>query len=404
MLNKVELNDTAKNRVKGMVEIRDCVRDLIEYQTNDFPDYEIKKQQEKLNNLYDNFTKKYGIINSRGNSSAFSSDSSYFLLCSLEILDDDGNLKRKADMFTKRTIGAKKEITHVDTASEALAVSISEKAKIDMEFMTSLTDKTEQELFDDLNGIIFRNPLYDAENEQYFPKYLTADEYLSGNVREKLRIAQEHAKTDSNFNINVKALTDIQPKDISASEITVRIGTTWIPAEYIKQFTFELINPSSYARDNIDIQYSKLTGVWNVSGKSCDRGNIKVNKTYGTNRINALKIIEDTLNLRDVRVFDYKENEDGKRIAVLNTKETTIAQQKQEAIKAAFDNWIWKDPERRNTLVKMYNEKFNSIRTREYDGSHITFNGMNPEIQLRPHQKMRLHELCTVVMPYWDTL
>lgn len=347
----------------------------------------IKKQQEKLNNLYDNFTKKYGIINSRGNSSAFSSDSSYFLLCSLEILDDDGNLKRKADMFTKRTIGAKKEITHVDTASEALAVSISEKAKIDMEFMTSLTDKTEQELFDDLNGIIFRNPLYDAENEQYFPKYLTADEYLSGNVREKLRIAQEHAKTDSNFNINVKALTEIQPKDLSASEITVRIGTTWIPAEYIKQFTFELINPSSYARDNIDIQYSKLTGVWNVSGKSCDRGNIKVNKTYGTNRINALKIIEDTLNLRDVRVFDYKENEEGKRIAVLNTKETTIAQQKQEAIKAAFDNWIWKDPERRNTLVKMYNEKFNSIRTREYDGSHITFNGMNPEIQLRPHQK-----------------
>ena len=305
----------------------------------------------------------------------------------MEILDDDGNLKRKADMFTKRTIGAKKEITHVDTASEALAVSISEKAKIDMEFMTSLTDKTEQELFDDLNGIIFRNPLYDAENEQYFPKYLTADEYLSGNVREKLRIAQEHAKTDSNFNINVKALTEIQPKDLSASEITVRIGTTWIPAEYIKQFTFELINPSSYARDNIDIQYSKLTGVWNVSGKSCDRGNIKVNKTYGTNRINALKIIEDTLNLRDVRVFDYKENEEGKRIAVLNTKETTIAQQKQEAIKAAFDNWIWKDPERRNTLVKMYNEKFNSIRTREYDGSHITFNGMNPEIQLRPHQK-----------------
>lgn len=242
-------------------------------------------------------------------------------------------------------------------------------------------------MFDDLNGIIFRNPLYDAENEQYFPKYLTADEYLSGNVREKLRIAQEHAKTDSNFNINVKALTEIQPKDLSASEITVRIGTTWIPAEYIKQFTFELINPSSYARDNIDIQYSKLTGVWNVSGKSCDRGNIKVNKTYGTNRINALKIIEDTLNLRDVRVFDYKENEEGKRIAVLNTKETTIAQQKQEAIKAAFDNWIWKDPERRNTLVKMYNEKFNSIRTREYDGSHITFNGMNPEIQLRPHQK-----------------
>jgi N12 class adenine-specific DNA methylase len=387
VMNKVELNATAENRVKGMIEIRDCVRDLIEYQTKDFPDYEIKKQQEKLNTLYDNFTKKYGLINSRGNNSAFSSDSSYFLLCSLEELDDDGNLKRKADMFTKRTIGAKKEVTHVDTASEALAVSIGEKAKIDMEFMQSLTGKTEQELFADLNGVIFLNPLHEEENEQYFPKYLTADEYLSGNVREKLRIAQESAKTDSNFNVNVEALTQIQPKDLSASEITVRLGTTWIPAEYFKQFTFELLNSSSYARSNIDIQYSKLTGVWNVSGKSCDKGNIKVNKTYGTHRANALKIIEDTLNLRDVRIFDYKENEEGKRVAVLNPKETTIAQQKQEAIKAAFENWIWKNPERRNTLVKMYNEKFNNIRTREYDGNHITFSGMNPEIQLRQHQK-----------------
>ncbi len=387
VMNKVELNATAQNRVKGMIEIRDCVRDLIEYQTKDFPDYEIKKQQYKLNTLYDNFTKKYGLINSRGNNSAFSSDSSYFLLCSLEELDDDGNLKRKADMFTKRTIGAKKEVTHVDTASEALAVSIGEKAKIDMEFMQSLTGKTEQELFADLNGVIFLNPLHEEENEQYFPKYLTADEYLSGNVREKLRIAQESAKTDSNFNVNVEALTQIQPKDLSASEITVRLGTTWIPAEYFKQFTFELLNSSSYARSNIDIQYSKLTGVWNVSGKSCDKGNIKVNKTYGTHRANALKIIEDTLNLRDVRIFDYKENEEGKRVAVLNPKETTIAQQKQEAIKAAFENWIWKNPERRNTLVKTYNEKFNNIRTREYDGNHITFSGMNPEIQLRQHQK-----------------
>lgn len=387
VMNKVELNATAQNRVKGMIEIRDCVRDLIEYQTKDFPDYEIKKQQYKLNTLYDNFTKKYGLINSRGNNSAFSSDSSYFLLCSLEELDDDGKLKRKADMFTKRTIGAKKEITHVDTASEALAVSIGEKAKVDMEFMTSLTGKTEQELFEDLKGIIFLNPLHEEENEQYFPKYLTADEYLSGNVREKLRIAQESAKIDSAFNVNVEALTQIQPKDLSASEITVRLGTTWIPTEYFKQFTFELLNSSPYARSNIDIQYSKLTGVWNVSGKSCDKGNIKVNKTYGTHRANALKIIEDTLNLRDVRIFDYKENEEGKRVAVLNPKETTIAQQKQEAIKAAFDNWIWKDPERRNTLVKMYNEKFNNIRTREYDGSHITFSGMNPEIQLRQHQK-----------------
>lgn len=387
IMNKVELNATAENRVKGMIEIRDCVRDLIEYQTKDFPDYEIKKQQYKLNTLYDNFTKKYGLINSRGNNMAFSSDSSYFLLCSLEELDDDGNLKRKADMFTKRTIGAKKEITHVDTASEALAVSIGEKAKVDMEFMSSLSGKTEQELFEDLNGVIFLNPLHEEENEQYFPKYLTADEYLSGNVREKLRIAQEEAKIDDAFKVNVEALEAIQPKDLTASEITVRLGTTWIPVEYIEQFTFELLNPSPYAKAEIDIQYSKLTGNWNISGKSSDKGNIKINRTYGTQRANALRIIEDTLNLRDVRIFDYVENEDGKRVPVLNHKETTIAQQKQEAIKAAFDNWIWKDPDRRNTLVKMYNEKFNSIRTREYDGSHITFSGMNPEIQLRKHQK-----------------
>lgn len=387
VMNKVELNATAENRVKGMIEIRDCVRDLIEYQTKDFPDYEIQKQQYKLNTLYDNFTKKYGLINSRGNNSAFSSDSSYFLLCSLEELDDDGNLKRKADMFTKRTIGAKKEITHVDTASEALAVSIGEKAKIDMEFMQSLTGKTEQELFADLNGVIFLNPEHTYENDGR-EKYLPADEYLSGNVRKKLELAKRSAELyPDDYSVNVEALAQIQPKDLSASEITVRLGTTWIPAEYFKQFTFELLNSSPYARSNIDIQYSKLTGVWNVSGKSCDNGNIKVNKTYGTHRANALKIIEDTLNLRDVRIFDYKENEEGKRIAVLNSKETTIAQQKQEAIKAAFDNWIWKDPERRNTLVKMYNEKFNNIRTREYDGSHITFSGMNPEIQLRQHQK-----------------
>ncbi len=387
VMNKVELNATAQNRVKGMIEIRDCVRDLIEYQTKDFPDYEIKKQQYKLNTLYDNFTKKYGLINSRGNNTAFSSDSSYFLLCSLEELDEDGNLKRKADMFTKRTIGAKKEVTHVDTASEALAVSIGEKAKVDMEFMTTLTGKTEQELFEDLKSVIFLNPLHEEENEQYFPKYLTADEYLSGNVREKLRIAQKYAETDSAFKVNVEALEAVQPKDLTASEITVRLGTTWIPVEYIEQFTFELLNPSPYAKAEIDIQYSKLTGNWNISGKSSDKGNIKINRTYGTQRANALRIIEDTLNLRDVRIYDYVENENGNRVPVLNHKETTIAQQKQEAIKAAFDNWIWKDPDRRNTLVKMYNEKFNNIRTREYDGSHITFSGMNPEIQLRKHQK-----------------
>ena len=386
-MNKVQLNATAEKRVRGMIELRDCVRQLIEYQTEDFPDYEIKKQQYKLNELYDNFTKKYGLINSRGNNMAFSSDSSYFLLCSLEELDDDGNLKRKADMFTKRTIGAKKDVTHVDTASEALAVSIGEKARVDMEFMSELSGKTEQELFEDLKGVIFLNPEYTSDNDGR-NKYLPADEYLSGNVRKKLEIAKQNAELNPNdYAVNVEALEAVQPKDLTASEITVRLGTTWIPTEYIKQFTFELLNPSPIAKSNIDIHYSKITGNWNVSGKSSDRGNIKINSTYGTHRANALRIIEDTLNLRDVRIFDYKDNEDGKRVAVLNHKETTIAQQKQEAIKAAFDNWIWKDPDRRNTLVKMYNEKFNSIRTREYDGSHITFSGMNPEIQLRQHQK-----------------
>lgn len=386
IMTKVELNATAQSRIRGMIELRDCVRTLIEYQTLDFPDYEIKKQQYKLNNLYDNFTKKYGLINSRGNEMAFSSDSSYFLLCSLEVLNDKRELERKADMFTKRTIGAKKEITSVNTASEALAVSIGEKAKVDMEFMSSLTGKTEQELFEDLKGVIFLNPEYISENDGR-NKYLPADEYLSGNVRKKLEVAQRNAEINPDaYTVNVEALTAVQPKDLTASEITVRLGTTWIPVEYIKQFTFELLNPSLSARREIDIYYSKLTGNWNVSGKSSDKGNVKINNTYGTHRANALKIIEDTLNLRDVRIFDYKENENGNRVPVLNHKETTIAQQKQEAIKAAFDNWIWKDPQRRETLVKMYNEKLNNIRTREYDGSHITFSGMNPEEHLRKHQ------------------
>ena len=386
-MNKVDVSLTAQNRIKGMIEIRDCVKELMEYQTEGYSEADIKSQQEKLNTLYDTYTAKYGLINSRGNNMAFSNDSSYFLLCSLEILNDNGELERKADMFTKRTIGAKKEVTHVDTASEALAVSLGEKARIDMEFMSRLTGKSEQELFSELKGVIFLNPLYDGIGVTQ-EKYLTADEYLSGNVREKLAQAKQNAELNpEDYTVNVEALAAVQPKDLTAAEITVRLGTTWIPPEYIKEFAFELMTPSYYARAQINVHYSKLTGNWNVSGKSSDRANVKINNTYGTHRINALKIIEDTLNLRDVRIFDYVENEKGNKVAVLNHNETTIAQQKQEAIKAAFADWIWKDPKRREHLTKIYNEKFNSVRTREYDGSHITFSGMNPEIQLRQHQK-----------------
>ena len=386
-MNKVDVSLTAQNRIKGMIEIRDCVKELMEYQTEGYSEADIKAQQEKLNTLYDTYTAKYGLINSRGNNMAFSNDSSYFLLCSLEILNDNGELERKADMFTKRTIGAKKEITHVDTASEALAVSLGEKARIDMEFMSQLTGKSEQDLFVELNGVIFLNPEHTSENDGR-DKYLTADEYLSGNVREKLVLAKRSAELyPEDYTVNVEALTAVQPKDLTAAEITVRLGTTWIPPEYIKEFVFELLTPSYYAKNQIKIHYSKITGNWNVSGKSSDRANVKINNTYGTHRINALKIIEDTLNLRDVRIFDYVENEKGNKVSVLNHKETTIAQQKQEAIRAAFDDWIWKDPKRREHLTKIYNEKFNSVRTREYDGSHITFSGMNPEIQLRQNQK-----------------
>lgn len=386
-MNKMDVSLTAANRIKGMIEIRDCVKELMEYQTEGYPDADIKAQQEKLNKLYDTYTAKYGLINSRGNNMAFSNDSSYFLLCSLEVLNDSGELERKADMFTKRTIGAKKEVTHVDTASEALAVSLGEKARIDVEYMSQLTGKDERELFSELKGVIFLNPMHTNENDGK-EKYLTADEYLSGNVREKLDWAKRSAELyPEDYTVNVEALTAVQPKDLTPAEITVRLGTTWIPPEYIKQFTFELLTPSYFAQSKIDVHYSNLTGNWNVSGKSSDRNNVKTNNTYGTHRINALKIIEDTLNLRDVRIFDYVENENGNKVAVLNHKETTIAQQKQEMIKAAFDSWIWKDPKRREHLTKLYNKKFNSVRTREYDGSHITFSGMNPEIQLRQHQK-----------------
>lgn len=377
-MNPQELAVTTENRVRGLIEIRDCVRTLIDMQTEDYPDEEIVEQQLRLNSLYDKFNKKYGLINSRANSSAFSNDSSYFLLCSLEILDENRELLSKADMFTKRTIKPHTEIEKVDTANEALVVSISEKAKVDLEFMSSLTNKTTDELITELNGEIFKIP-----SEE---KYVTADEYLSGNVREKLKIAELAYNSDPIYESNVKALKEIQPKDLSASEISVRLGATWIPSSDIQDFMFDLLSTSSYARYNIRVHYSELTGEWNIEGKSYDRANVKAHSTYGTGRINAYKIIEDTLNLKDVRIYDYVEDENGKKQQILNKKETAIAQAKQEQIKMSFDEWIWKDPSRRERLTKSYNEKFNSIRPREYDGSHISFGGINPEITLRQHQ------------------
>ena len=378
---------TAENRIKGMVAIRDSVRNLIEIQKEDYPDEEIKQAQEKLNNLYDTFTKKYGLINSRANSSAFSNDSSFPLLSALEVLNENGELERKADMFYKRTIKPHKAVTEVDTADEALAVSMGEKACIDMEYMQQLSGKSEEELFDDLKGVIFLNPLYGYGNvsEQ---KYLMADEYLSGNVREKLITAKKSAEVyPDDYKINVEALEKVQPKDLTASEIAVRLGATWLPPEIIQQFMFEFLDTPRYAQWNIKVHFSQFTGEWNIEGKSYDRSNVKAYSTYGTSRINGYKIIEETLNLKDVRIFDYIEDEEGKKKAILNKKETAIAQAKQELIKQGFQDWIWADPARREKLTKMYNEKFNSIRPREYDGSHIVFNGMNPEIELREHQK-----------------
>ena len=385
IMRKVELNATAENRVKGMIELRDCVRTLIEYQTENYSDDEIKAQQARLNTLYDNYTKKYGLINSRGNSLAFSEDSSYFLLCSLEVLDEYGELERKADMFTKRTIRAKHEVTKVDTADEALAVSLAEKAKIDIAFMEKLSGNTEQQLYEDLHGVIFLNPEHEISPE-YEPKYLTADEYLSGNVREKLSQAEQFSKDSSEYRVNAEYLQKVQPKDLTPGEISVKLGTTWIPEKYIEEFLFELLSPNYYAQSKIEVKYSNLTGEWNIQGKSADKG-VKATNTYGTSRISAYKIIEDSLNLRDVRIFDYIYDENGNKVAKLNIKETTIAQQKQASIKQAFEDWIWKDPDRRDDLCKIYNVRFNSIRPREYDGSHITFNGINPEITLRKHQK-----------------
>ena len=371
---------TAENRIKGLLEIRDCVRKLIQYQTNDCPEEMIQTEQENLNRLYDAFTKKYGLINSRGNYLAFAADESYFLLCSLEVLDDEGKFKRKADMFTKRTIKPHREVTFVETASEALALSIGEKARVDLSYMARLTCRSEEEIIKELQGVIYKVPSCEPA------RYVTADEYLSGNVREKLKIAEIAAKSDPELAVNVSALEKVIPKDLPASEISVRLGTTWIPQEDIQQFMMELLTPSSYAAGRLQVRYTAYNGDWFIENKSSDVGNVKADSTYGTKRASAYRIMEDTLNLRDTRIFDYVYDEHNNKKAVLNHKETTAAQAKQEVIKQAFQDWIWKDPERRNRLVRYYNDTFNSIRPREYDGSHITFGGISPEIQLRPHQ------------------
>ena len=386
-MTPVEVSATAENRIKGMIAIRNSVRTLIELQTEDYPDSEIKAEQERLNRLYDTFSGKYGLINSRANTSAFSQDSSFSLLSALEIIGEDGELERKADMFSKRTIKPHTPVTFVDTASEALAVSLGEKATIDMDYMMELSGKSENEIFEDLKGVIFLNPLYEYGNS-YEPKYLMADEYLSGNVREKLRIAKNSAELyPEDYKVNVEALQKVQPKDLTASEISVRLGATWLPPDDVQEFIFHLLETPRYAQWNIKVHFSPFTSEWNIEGKSYDKGNVRAYNTYGTSRINAYKIIEETLNLKDVRIFDYIEDDEGKKKAVLNKKETAIAQSKQEMIKQEFQDWIWSDPERRERLCKSYNEKFNSVRPREYDGSHIIFNGMNPEIELREHQK-----------------
>ena len=386
-MTPVEVSATAENRIKGMIAIRNSVRTLIELQTEDYSDSEIKAEQERLNRLYDTFSGKYGLINSRANTSAFSQDSSFSLLSALEIIGEDGELERKADMFSKRTIKPHTPVTSVDTASEALAVSLGEKATIDMDYMMELSGKSENEIFEDLKGVIFLNPLYEYGNS-YEPKYLMADEYLSGNVREKLRIAKNSAELyPEDYKVNVKALQKVQPKDLTASEISVRLGATWLPPDDVQEFIFHLLETPRYAQWNIKVHFSPFTSEWNIEGKSYDKGNVRAYNTYGTSRINAYKIIEETLNLKDVRIFDYIEDDEGKKKAVLNKKETAIAQSKQEMIKQEFQDWIWSDPERRERLCKSYNEKFNSVRPREYDGSHIIFNGMNPEIELREHQK-----------------
>ena len=382
-MKPVTLPVTGVNRVKGMIAIRDCARELIRYQTEGYSDAVIEGQQKELNRLYDLFRSKYGLLNDRANMRVFADDNSYPLLSSLEILAEDGTLERKADMFSKRTIKAHKVVNSVDTASEALSISLAEKAKVDMPFMAKLTGKTEEELEQELSGVVFRLPESDTEN----PKYVSEDEYLSGNVREKLKVAELAAQADVRYQVNVTALQKVQPKDLSASEINIRLGTTWLPESDVEDFMFQLLNTPNYMQWKIKVHFSKYTGEWQVEGRSLDKGNVKANNTYGTTRVSAYRIIEDTLNLRDVRIYDYVEDDDRKKKAVLNKKETAIAQGKQDLIKQAFQDWIWKEPERRQRLTDYYNENFNAIRPREYDGSHLNFYGMNPEIRLREQQK-----------------
>ena len=375
-----DLPITTISRIKGMIELRDCVRDLINLQTEDFPEENIKVAQAKLNTMYDNYVKKYGIINSRGNRLAFEADSSYYLLCSLEIMDSEGKFIRKADMFNKRTIKAYKEITSVDTANEALIVSLSEKASDDLEYMSKLTNKTQEELTKELEGIIYKLPM---ENN----KYVTADEYLSGNIREKLKMAEASVGMQPEFEINIKALKEVMPKDLSANEIGIKLGATWIPVDVIENFMYELLETPNHAQWEMKVKYSQYNSEWYITSKNYDYSNVKANKTFGTNRINAYEIIEKTLNLKDVKIFDTITDSNGNKKREFNAKETAIAQAKQEQIKQAFEDWIFKDVDRRERLVRLYNDKFNSIRPREYDGSHLQFPGMNPEIKLRKHQQ-----------------
>ncbi len=375
-----DLPITTISRIKGMIELRDCVRDLIDLQTEDYPEENIKVAQAKLNRMYDNYVKKYGIINSRGNRLAFEADSSYYLLCSLEVMDSDGRFVRKADMFSKRTIKAYKEITSVDTANEALIVSLSEKASVDLEYMSKLTNKTQEELVKELDGIIYKLPM---ENN----KYVTSDEYLSGNIREKLKMAEASVGMHPEFATNIEALKQVMPKDLTANEIGIKLGATWIPTEIIDSFMYELLETPNHAQWNMKVKFSEYNSQWYITSKNYDYSNVKANKTYGTNRVNAYEIIEKTLNLKDVKVFDTVTDIDGNKKREFNAKETAIAQAKQDQIKQAFEDWIFNDVERRERLVRLYNDRFNSIRPREYDGSHLNFVGMNPEIKLRKHQQ-----------------
>ena len=385
-MHRMELNDTAKERVKGMVQLREIVGELMEYQLEDYPDEMIREKQEELNRAYDEFTGKYGIINSRGNAQAFSDDSAYYLLCSLENIDEDGKMESKADMFTKRTIRPERKVTSVDTPEEALAISIGEHGKVDLPYMSELlgTPGEYDRITENLRGVIFKDPLAPEEPET---GWQTADEYLSGDVRSKLRIAQMAAEKNPDFTVNVESLRKAQPKDLDASEIDVRLGATWIDRDYIQQFMEETFDTPFYLQRNIQVNFSSATAEWRITGKSAPSiHDVNAYVTYGTNRANAYKILEETLNLKDIRIYDTYEDADGKKKRVLNKKETTLAQQKQQAIKDAFANWIWRDPQRREELVTRYNELFNSTRPREYDGSHIRFGGMNPDIKLRPHQ------------------